>query len=69
VTSFWVKNTVSLGELAKKKFFIYSDFVLFVATRKGRPTNFPPSLLLLLLDPVSEIRDRGYGMDKSPNTG
>jgi hypothetical protein len=36
---------------------IIYNFVKFVATKKGLTTIFPPSLLLLFLDPGSEIRD------------
>ncbi len=40
--------------------------MIFVATKKGRTTNFvDPSLLVLFLDPGSEIWDPGYGMDKN----
>jgi hypothetical protein len=39
------------------------NFVIFVATLKGMTSNFfYPSLLLLFLDPGSEIRDPGSGI-------
>ena len=49
---------------------IIFNFVKFVATKKGLTTNFfHPSLLLLFLDPGSEIRDPGSGMGKNQDPG
>jgi hypothetical protein len=56
-------NSLKIGQ----KFFlqhfknkIIFNFVKFVATIKGMTTNFfHPSLLMLFLDPGSEIRDPG----------
>jgi hypothetical protein len=61
MTNFWVKSTIILSVLAKKitlpvKNKIINNFIIFVATKNGRTNkNFPP-LLVLLLDPGSEIR-------------
>jgi hypothetical protein len=42
---------------------IIFNYVKFMATKKGMTTNFyHPSLLLLFLDPGSEIRDLGSGI-------
>jgi hypothetical protein len=65
VTYFWVKSTIivlifwqkNFLCLLKNNFFCY--FIIFVATKNVRtPKNFSP-LLVLLLDPASEIRDPG----------
>jgi hypothetical protein len=46
-----------------KKYKISYNFVIFVATKKGKTTNFiPPSLLFLFLDP-------GYAMAKNQDPG
>ncbi len=64
-------NSLKTGPLfffsiKKKKF----NFVKFVATKKGLTTNFfHPSLLLLFLDPGSEIQDPGIGMGKNQDPG
>jgi hypothetical protein len=45
-------------------------FVKFVATKQGMTKKiFHPSLLLLILDPGSEIRDPGSGMGKNQDPG
>jgi hypothetical protein len=43
---------------------MFLNFAIFVATKKGRTTNFVPPLLMLFLDP-------GYGTDKNqePESG
>jgi hypothetical protein len=55
------KNSLKTGPiffLQHLKNKIIFNFVKFVATKKGFRTNFfHPSLLLLFLDPGSEIRD------------
>ncbi len=49
---------------------IISNFVKFVATKKGMTTNcFHPSLLWRFLDLGSEIQDPGYGMGKKSESG
>jgi hypothetical protein len=54
MTKFWVKSTIILSVLAP---------TIFVATKNGRTkNNFPPLLLLLLLDP-------GSGIDKNQDPG
>jgi hypothetical protein len=46
------------------------NFVKFVATKNGMTTIFfHPSVLLLFLDPGSEIRDTGSGMGKNQDPG
>jgi hypothetical protein len=68
MTTFWVESSIILCELPKNfphqlKINIIYNFVIFVATRIGRTTNFfHPSLLLLFLDP-------GSGMDKNQDPG
>ena len=49
---------------------IIFNFVKFVTTKKSMITNFfHLSLLLLFLDPGSEIRDPGSGMGKNQAPG
>jgi len=61
---FWAKSYKILCKLAQIFFLhqfknkIIFNFVIFLATIKGRTTNFfHPSLWLLFLDPESEIRE------------
>ncbi len=71
VSFLWVKYTIVLCKLAQIFFFSSSNkiifsLVIFVATKKGRTANiYPLHHLLLLLDPGSEIRDLGFGIDKN----
>ncbi len=57
-------DTIILSVLAKKILNLFKNktiynFMIFVATKKGRTKkNFPPPLWVLLLDPGSGIRDR-----------
>jgi hypothetical protein len=54
MTNFWVKSTIILSVLAKKK---HSQFYDICGYKKGRTKNSsPPSFL----DPVSEIWDPGW---------
>ncbi len=71
-TFFWVESSIILCKLAQKfsspvEINIILYFVIFVAIKKGRTTNFfPLSLLLLFLDPVSEMnknQDPGSGIN------
>jgi hypothetical protein len=59
-------NSLKIGPnffLQHFKTKIMYNFVKFVATLKGMTSNFfYPSLLLLFLDPRSEIRDPGSGI-------
>ncbi len=49
---------------------IIFNFVIFLATKMVWQKNFfHPSLLLLFLDPGSEIQDPGSGMDKDQDPG
>jgi hypothetical protein len=73
MTKFWVKSSISLGVLTKKKFLylfknkIIYNFMIFVATKHGRTTKFfPPPHLVLLLDPGSDIRDKHPGSATLP---
>ncbi len=46
------------------------SFVIFLAIEKGRTPNFfHSSLVLMFLDPGSEIRGPGSGMDKNQDLG
>ncbi len=75
VTIFWGKKFCNSLKIGQNFFFstktkIMYNFVKFVATLKGMTTNFfHPSLLLLFLDPESEIRDPGSGMGKNQDPG
>ncbi len=52
----------------KNKIIFY--YVKFMATKKSMTTNFfHPSLLLLFLDPRSEIREPGSGIGKNQDPG
>jgi hypothetical protein len=61
--------------LAGKNFFylfktkIIYNFMIFVATKNGSNKFFPLLLLVLLLDPGSEIQDPESGMDKNQHPG
>ncbi len=65
MTNFWVKSTINLSVLAKKKFFTYSKIKLLqfygICGYNGRTTTKFPSPLLVLLDPGSEIRNKHPG--------
>ncbi len=70
MTNFCVKSTISLSVLVKKKYFYFKNkiiynFMIFVTT-KMVGQKIPPPLLVLLLDPGSEIRDR---IDKNQDLG
>ncbi len=62
--NFWVKYTLILCHLAESVFLfrlknnLIFNFFKFMATKKGKTTNFPPSSFLLLLDP-------GPGLEKN----
>jgi hypothetical protein len=69
-TVFVAKSTTILFESVGSNYLLYlfknkiiSNFVKFVATKRGRTTNiFPPPLLLLLVDPgsgIGKIQDLG----------
>jgi hypothetical protein len=66
VTIFWVKSLIILGKLGKIFSSAYQNkiifsFVKFVAAKNGLTKKFfHPCLLLLFLDPGSEIRDPGW---------
>jgi hypothetical protein len=69
---FWVKSYIILRKLAQIFSSVFQNkiifnFVKFVATKKGMTKKFfHPFLLLLFLDPGSEIRDKRPGSAALP---
>ncbi len=73
---FWVKLCIILSKLAQS-FFLHLlknkkifNFVIFVATKKGRTTNFfHPSLLLLFLNPGIGVPRSGIRDEQKSESG
>ncbi len=73
---FWVKSSIILCKLAqicflpKFNYKIVFNFVIFVLQKKiWQQIFFHPSLLLLFLDPGSEIRDSGWIKIRTRDSG